>query len=679
MLQRWLMGLVVVSGGMLATAYADEDAIAKVRGQLSQADASQVAASLHHAGDLGPGGIALLPDVVRLLKHDDFEVQVAALELLETWGPAARSSVPQVVTLLEDSDLIVKHAALTALQALQPDPESVGPKIVALLKDSESVIRVDAANCVLAWNLPARPAALSVLKSALNDDRAGIRTTAAQGLRQAGADAIPALQEALSSDGLATKIVAADALGDLGAAGAPAVPQLLSALDSDSPILKSIVLRALGEIRANPEQVVPKLKHQCNDSHAQVRVAALVALGRFGASSATETATIAAALKDAELSVRLAACDALAALGPEARSAVDALAEAMKDSEGVVTVRAAEALGRIGPAAIPALVKLLDQRVYSIPALQTIEAMGPSAKSLAGKLVEMLKTPSEIPQRNLCLAIAAIGADPNVAGPALKQVLADESSEARPAAAYALGRIGDQTAIKELTNTVEADDPLLQLACSWSLLHLDPQNVDYIKIAIPRLIAALDRPEPNVRLQAARTLGELGQQARSATPALVKTLGNDEVLVVRAAAAVAVSRLGTEAKTAVPALIKLAESPEAEGRKAAIYALGNLGPIAEEAVPTLREIVAQGLAGDRLVAAWALLQIRQDPASLESALPIVLEGMAEERPEAVVQLIRVASRVGRRRPEVRSVLSDLLESQDPALRAAAAAGLDRLN
>lgn len=685
MARRWWLGLVMALCGVMAQssmvslALAEDDAVAQLRTRLTQTDPAEVVDAVADADSLGPAAVVLMPEILRLLKADDLTVRLSALELLEQWGPAAEPAVPQLVALLDDASLIVKHGALMALQAIGPDPAVAGPRVIRLLKDQESFIRVDAATSVLAWNLEARAAAIDALKSALSDERASVRTAAAQGLRLAGADAVPALKEAFASGSPATKTAAADALGDLGAVASPAIPELIAALEMESPVLRAVVVRALGEIGAQPEQVLPKLKLQCACETAQVRVAALEALGRFGSRAASETSTLSDALNDPDLSVRLAACDALAAIGPESRSAIESLSLALKDSEGVVTLRAAEALGRMGSAAIPALVKLLDQRDYSVLALQTLESMGPSARPAVAKMVDLLKEDNDISKRSLCLAIAAIGADPKVAGPALKQVLANEKSDARPAAAYALGRIGDHTAIKELTNAIEADDPLLRLATAWSLLHLDPQNVDYIKIAVPRLIEALDRPEPSVRLQAARALGELGSYASPAMPALVKTLGHDDVPMVRIAAAMAVSRLGSVATPAIPGLLSLAESPDADGRRAAIYALGSMGPAATSAVPTLKSIIASGLPGERVVAAWSILQIQHDPATLETALPIVLEGMAAERPEAVVQLIRLASRVGSRRPEVRKVLTELLDSDDPALRAAAAAGLDRLN
>jgi HEAT repeat protein len=63
------------------------------------------------------------------------------------------------------------------------------------------------------------------------------------------------------------------------------------------------------------------------------------------------------------------------------------------------------------------------------------------------------------------------------------------------------------------------------------------------KIAIPALIGMLDAKEAAVRRQAARALGELGDQARDAVPSLRKALMDPDE-VVRSEATAALKKMG---------------------------------------------------------------------------------------------------------------------------------------
>ena len=92
------------------------------------------------------------------------------------------------------------------------------------------------------------------------------------------------------------------------------------------------------------------------------------------------------------------------------------------------------------------------------------------------------------------------------------------------------------------------------------------------------------------RVQAANELGMLGPCAKSAAPALLVALKDqDEVLCESAAKALAA--IQAEAETAVPALIACLVDHEGEGRADVAEALGKYGPRAKAAVPMLVKLL----------------------------------------------------------------------------------------
>ena len=97
---------------------------------------------------------------------------------------------------------------------------------------------------------------------------------------------------------------------------------------------------------------------------------------------------------------------------------------------------------------------------------------------------------------------------------------------------------------------------MLGLTSIWALLQLEPNNEDYAKIAVPRLVAALTNDRPRVRLEAATTLGKLGPQSKSAVAALQKSLKDDHH-EVRVESLVALAEIGVDSQPAVSDIIEL--------------------------------------------------------------------------------------------------------------------------
>ena len=94
--------------------------------------------------------------------------------------------------------------------------------------------------------------------------------------------------------------------------------------------------------------------------------------------------------------------------------------------------------------------------------------------------------------------------------------------------------------------------------------------------AAPDLVAALKRPDPPVRQNAALAPGAIGPPAADAVPALTEALGDPEWAVWRQAAR-ALGDIGPAAKPALPALVKLDSDRSKPVREAANGARTKIG------------------------------------------------------------------------------------------------------
>ena len=91
------------------------------------------------------------------------------------------------------------------------------------------------------------------------------------------------------------------------------------------------------------------------------------------------------------------------------------------------------------------------------------------------------------------------------------------------------------------------------------------------------LVAKLKDKDGDLRRAAAKELGELGPEAKSAVPDLMRAL-RDKDLFVRRFSAEALGKIGPDAKAAVPALATALNDEKKEVADAAIDALVKIGP-----------------------------------------------------------------------------------------------------
>ncbi len=293
--------------------------------------------------------------------------------------------------------------------------------------------------------------------------------------------------------------------------------------------------------------------------------------------------------------VREAAATALGKIGKEAKSATDQLVDVLANARPALTSQAVRALGNIGHA---------DSKVRSVlvnlwvptPQLQSGTAqvaialckLHVAAPNLLETLARTLVTNQDVTLRKAAAeALAHCGKnDPDVVPALLASSLTDTNEEVRLMAQAALDqmRLSHEKAIdlcaKQLGVSVYAEAALRKSGPS----------------AVAPLIKALGTDDAVIQVQAARTLGCLGEEAAAAAPGLIKVL-HDKNLEVRLAAAKSLWNITKTADHVVPALVDLlkvkwtADPDDGETRRrflqTVMETLSRIGPPATAAVTVL--------------------------------------------------------------------------------------------
>jgi len=241
--------------------------------------------------------------------------------------------------------------------------------------------------------------------------------------------------------------------------------------------------------------------------------------------------------------------------GPAQKDA-GAAAAGLASPDPVARARAACELRELGSGAAPALARLTAMLDDGSPVDGSVCA---NRTWRHGGWTEDATTPGE----QAASALVAIGSP---AYQPLTQALAGPAWIARKNAAWALGALGNRSAIPLLTRALRDTEAPVRRRGAWALGALDSSE------AVPALIEALKDTDAGVREQVAWALGAIGD--RRAVDGLVGALG-DSAAGVRKQAAWALGALGDS--RAVSGLMKALKDPDAGVRKQAAWALGAIG------------------------------------------------------------------------------------------------------
>jgi len=293
--------------------------------------------------------------------------------------------------------------------------------------------------------------------------------------------------------------------------------------------------------------------------------------------------------------IREAAATALGKIGKDAKVAVGPLVDLLATARPALLNQAVRALGLIGCADARVRSSLVN---FWIPAPQLQNGTAQVAIALCKLHIHALNlyetlTRTLVTSREVTLRKAAAEAlawcgknDPDVVPALLTASLSDSNEEVRQLAQTGLDQM-------HLSHEKAIDVCARQLGMSsYSESALRKSG----PLAVAPLVKALGSDDAAIRVQAARTLGCLGEEAAGAAPALVEAL-QDKDLDVRLAVAKSLWCITKTADDVVPALVDLlkvkwsADLADSETRRrflqTVMEALSRVGPLATAAVPAL--------------------------------------------------------------------------------------------
>jgi HEAT repeat protein len=164
----------------------------------------------------------------------------------------------------------------------------------------------------------------------------------------------------------------------------------------------------------------------------------------------------------------------------------------------------------------------------------------------------------------------------------LSRIRAPLAQEVRLASVHALGFLGPQAAEARpaLARALRDEDRAVAHGAALALAQTGTN-------AIPLLIQALSDRRPEVRVEAAFGLGQMGADAEAAVPALVKCL-SDPSESVHLASAHSLSNMGG---ASISKLIEVVKNERGRARRGAAKAIGWAYPSRRLSVPPLLEMV----------------------------------------------------------------------------------------
>lgn len=292
------------------------------------------------------------------------------------------------------------------------------------------------------------------------------------------------------------------------------------------------------------------------------------------------------AAKSGEEEARVKALNQLAAHGEKAAEAVTPLTQLLNDSSATVRAHAAHALGAIGAAskpAAPALTALLADKDEAVrrQAVKALVAIRPGPQVMIPLFVKLMDD-----------------SDPGV-----RMRILHAASEAGPAAVPAL--------IEALKN---------EKAAYWSCLVLREIGPD-AKAAVPALAERLKDPKPEIRREAALTLGAMQEAAASALPQLAAALTDEHA---REAVTFAIGQIGKIPTDAEAKIKANAQSDDKFLSTVSYWTLAKVHPddkvLRTKATERLVERLMDKDAYVRVAAARALASL---PPAPEISLPII--------------------------------------------------------
>jgi HEAT repeat protein/S1-C subfamily serine protease len=267
------------------------------------------------------------------------------------------------------------------------------------------------------------------------------------------------------------------------------------------------------------------------------------------------------------------------------------LIKLLGDKDAARRANAARALGEMGSGAKPAIIYLINalkdtDEFVKRTASKALDQIGTPDKVDAPKLGEALKDSSVEVRTYAADALGRMGHDAKAALPALVAASKDPDVNLRQAAVRSLGRVGadnKEAVLPVLTEVFGDSDRDVRLSGAEAMGNLTLTAGD-----LPMLVPMLKHKEIEGRIGAARAIGKIGPEARTAIKPLIDALANANPLL-RKAIIDTLATFNADAKDSIPEIEKCLRGGDKEVRRSALVALGNMGVESKTAVPAIAD------------------------------------------------------------------------------------------
>lgn len=544
-----------------------------------------------------------VPQLMRLLQHEDAARRACAAELLGMMGDEAAASLPALEACLNDSRQNVRVRAALTLLSFPSRREHAIAGLRLALHDEHAPSRFDAVHGLEWLESPPHELAPELVKVLGSEDEFE-RAAAARLMTTIGPDVVPLLVTELGAPDVHPPSAQCwcsigGILQQFGPEAAASIPALLQVTRSEDIAVQAEAVRAIGSVCRGNHAAVARLAGMTPHASAEIRRAVADALvGAAGADEklrATARTALWSMFQDDIPQVRISTAANLIVLGEEPSRCLPVLESFLIAEDGKIVEASLDAFETIGPGAAPSIPALIA--AFKTGACVPAGISSSPLHEIMPNVIAKVGT-AAVP----ALIVALDDADPQVRGHAA-EALGLIGPEAAGSAAALAGRFRDRGQYVKTMGCMAYVQTVAQDALQ-AVARIGPQA----KGALPGL-ADLIRRQPvdtieKADLQSAiiDALGAIGPDAADAVPWLWDVATQDDDAWWNAHALVALARITPDDRRVFEQFNELllwipqwAPMLESHGADASLVVdfLRNRGPQARTLIPTLSHLLCE--------------------------------------------------------------------------------------
>src|SRR5262245_30705422 len=108
---------------------------------LKQLGSEQESAQQEAVRSLSGQGQAAVPELIKALNDEDWQVRNQAAVVLGVIGPDAKAAVPPLIEVLQNEDKYLRRNGAVALGKIGPEAKAAVPALIKVLKDKDEDVR----------------------------------------------------------------------------------------------------------------------------------------------------------------------------------------------------------------------------------------------------------------------------------------------------------------------------------------------------------------------------------------------------------------------------------------------------------------------------------------------------------------------------------------------------------